>query len=689
MRLKTVVLFVTLLLFFNRSFSQTQIKSHDIGKLWETMFATGSLPNYSPLQYQMCYPGGDFRLQTYKNQARLGLWIGVSNWTDKFGTFYSQFVAEGGYMNDEATSFLFPYKNKKKSWDRMPIVDVNGNIETRFLARRSSAIKSSTIPANEQIQTTWGSSVGVKVTMTSWALANENHNSYIIREYTFTNDGMVRDTVQDGGIKPLLDGQDLTGVYFGIQLYLLPGGDRGHQIVGQHDDWAAYYGNQSGDTLRGLFYVFDGNSNRGVYENMNDIGDPDPYTGEFLSPQYPAWGVLHADAAYDDESDDTSQPSTVLIQPEKNFRSTTKGDPYSALYAHLSSGQQDHGTVGQAPNAYDPTVQTPIGMLSFGPYDIPFGEDVKIVVYEAVGSISKALAISKGADWIDGDLTFEGKTGDEAKNALIATGKDSLFMHASRAEYAWNIGLKNLPTPPPSPNLTLKSGPGKIEISWESVADKKDKQTGQVGDFAGYRVYRAEDSYLNVYNKIYEVYGDTTHYTDRDVSRGKHYYYYVTAFDDGSFNTTGIRPGQKLESSPYYNRNFDKGGVVPFIGARNDMDSIYVVPNPYHLQGLAFGGTPQDDYTDVPRPEDKLAFVGLPAFATIRIFTMSGDLVVTLQHPNPDNPNSVAESADESWYQISESWQTIKSGVYIYSIEGFDLDGKPLGVTTGKFVIIR
>jgi len=195
--------------------------------------------------------------------------------------------------------------------------------------------------------------------------------------------------------------------------------------------------------------------------------------------------------------------------------------------------------------------------------------------------------------------------------------------------------------------------------------------------------------YLNVYEKIYEVYGDTTHYTDRNVERGKPYYYYVTAFDDGTLNTTGVKPGQSLESSPYSNRNFDRGGAVPFIGARSDMDSIYVVPNPYHLQGLAYGGTIQDDYADVPRPEDKLAFVGLPAHAKIHIFTMSGDLVAELEHPNPENPNSVAESADESWYQITSSWQTIKSGVYLYYIEGWDLDMNPVGTTTGKFVVIR
>jgi hypothetical protein len=669
-----------------------QIKSHEIGHLWETMFATGSLPEYAPLQDQMSYPGGDFRLMTYKNLRGMGLWIGVENWTDKFGTSYPAFVSQGGFENSEASDFTFPIissgkvSNKKKVWNRLPIVTVNGTQESRFLDTRDASTKSSTLRADEEIETKWATNVGVQVRMKSWALANQNHNSYIVREYTLTNDGNAD---SDAGTKEL-EGQDLTGVYFGFQYYLLPGGDRGHEQIRQNDDWAVYYGSQPGDSLRGLFYVFDGDSDDN-HRAGDDVGDPDPFTGEFMSPQYPGFGVLHADYAYNDETDDPAQPLTVDIKPRRNFKSITKGDGHNSLYGELISATQSSGTLGLANNAYDATIQEPVALLSFGPYDIPAGEDVTIVLYEVVGSVPKKTAIQAGKAWKEGTLEFNGLTGDAAKNALLQTGRDSLLTYAKRAEFAWSLerGLKDLPTPPPSPSLTITSGPGKVDLEWESVADVKDKQSGETGDFAGYRVYRAVGSYLNVYEKIFEVLGDTTTFTDRGVERGRPYYYYVTAFDDGTFNTTGVKPGQSLESSPYYNRNFDKGGVVPFIGASGHMDSIYVVPNPYHLQALAYGGTIQDDYSDVPRPEDKLAFVGLPAHAKIYIFTMSGDLVAELEHPNPEDPNSVAESADEAWYQISSSWQTIKSGVYLYYVEGWDLDMNPLGTATGKFVVIR
>jgi len=400
-------------------------------------------------------------------------------------------------------------------------------------------------------------------------------------------------------------------------------------------------------------------------------------------------GILHADNAYNDENDDRSQPSTVDIKPRSLMRSYIKGNSALDLYAELTSGKQSQGTENsQVQHPYDPTVIEPVALLVFGPYDLPFGEDVKIVLYEVVGSISQKLAIDGGKSWREGTLEFNGLTGDAAKNALLATGRDSLLKNASHAEFAWRTGLENLPTPPPTPdNLVINSGPGKIELEWESVADVTDWQTKQP-DFAGYRIYRTEGNYINVYSELAEIIGDTTNYTDRAVERGKKYYYAVTAFDNGSQNTTGLYPGQPLESSRYYNRNFIVG-AVPFKGASAHLDSIYVVPNPYHIQGLAFGGSVKYSYTSVPRIEDKLSFVGLPPYATIRVFTVHGDLVATIPHPNPENPNSIAESADEEWYQISDSWQTIKSGVYIYHVEGYDLNRNPLGTATGKFVIIR
>ncbi len=661
------------------------IKSHEIGMLWETMFETGSIPSYAPIQDQMTYPGGDFWKQTRKNMAGRGLWIGTTNWRDKDSpTPHDRYVAPGGFENNEASGFTSRITNYKFVRNYLPRVLVNGTQESRIIDNRQSGFRWDGIPGDEMVETTWATYTGVQVVMTSTAYANHNHNSYIIKEYVLTNNGNTNadiNTIE-------LPGQNLEGVYFGFQYYLIPSGDRGKVEVNQHDDYAAYYGNQPGDTLRGLFYMYDGNSN---VVSTDDIGDPDKYTGEFLSPQYPGIGILHADKAYDDESDDRSQPSTIEIKPRTEF--ATPGAGNDALYNELNSGAQFSGsTEDTGLPAYDGNIRQPVAMLVFGPYNIPFGEDIKIVIYDAVGALSARQCINAGQAWINGNLDWNGLTGDAAKNAMLATGKDSLFMHAQAAEYAWEIGLENIPKPLPTPDLDINAGPGRVELEWSSVEDEEDPDTGEK-DFSGYRIYRAEGKMTNLYSNIWECGGNSGNevvhsYFDENVERGKSYWYAVTSFDDGSQNTTGLNPGESMESSVYYNRNYQYPGVSN-IGAFSSLDSVYVVPNPYHIRGLAFGGSLRDEYTEVPRIEDKISFFGLPYRAIIRIFTVSGDLVETIQHPNPENPNSITGAADEAWFSISQSYQIIKSGVYLYYIEGWDKNGNSVGSTTGKLIIIR
>ena len=166
-----LILFVLLLgVFINVNYGQTTaIKSHEIGMLWETMFASGSIPTYAPLADQMTYPGGDFRLMSRKNIAGLGIWIGTSDWTDSLGTFHTRHVSQGGFENNEARDFIKTISNKKKVRNRLSNVIVNGNLEERFLDTRSSSTKSSTIPADETIETKYATNVGVNVTMVSYA----------------------------------------------------------------------------------------------------------------------------------------------------------------------------------------------------------------------------------------------------------------------------------------------------------------------------------------------------------------------------------------------------------------------------------------------------------------------------------------------------------------------------------------
>lgn len=272
-------LVLLLMVFLSNAYSQ--LKSHQIGLLWQTMFPVGSLPNYSPLYNGMSYPGGDFFLGTQKNMERTAVWIGVTNWTNKFGQVKEHFVSEGGYLNDEAPDILEPVSNKKQVRQRLPLVDVNDEREQRILDNRKSSSRKSSLESDEKITTTWRTDVGVEVVRTSHAFANPRHDSYIIQEFDFTNTGNVD---RDDSLE--LDQQNLEGVYFGLWRTFIPSGEIGHeQMGGEHDEWCHYYGNQPEDSLRGFWYVYDGDNQRKIFD---DTGDPSEITGELLAPQYPA-----------------------------------------------------------------------------------------------------------------------------------------------------------------------------------------------------------------------------------------------------------------------------------------------------------------------------------------------------------------------------------------------------------------
>jgi hypothetical protein len=105
---------------------------------------------------------------------------------------------------------------------------------------------------------------------------------------------------------------------------------------------------------------------------------------------------------------------------------------------------------------------------------------------------------------------------------------------------------------------------------------------------------------------------------------------------------------------------------------------VYVVPNPVTLERMA-------PWTFEPNNADpsgeKAEFRNLPKCAsTVRIFTVSGDLVQTLQH------DGSAGSGTLAWNLVSRNGQTVTSGVYLFSV--VPDDGR-FPKFVGKFVVIR
>ena len=117
-----------------------------------------------------------------------------------------------------------------------------------------------------------------------------------------------------------------------------------------------------------------------------------------------------------------------------------------------------------------------------------------------------------------------------------------------------------------------------------------------------------------------------------------------------------------------------QSGHIDNSQAKSDLDKIKVVPNPYLANAL---WEPKNPYTSGRGPRS-IHFTHLPNKCTIRIFTVSGELVKEIDHES----NMIDGTAD--WDLLTKDRLSAAYGVYIYHI-----DAPGIGTKVGKFAIIK
>ncbi len=165
-------------------------------------------------------------------------------------------------------------------------------------------------------------------------------------------------------------------------------------------------------------------------------------------------------------------------------------------------------------------------------------------------------------------------------------------------------------------------------------------------------------------------------YFDRNARNGLPYFYSVVGFDHRELMEGVMEPG--LSDSPMSN--------FQYVEARSDAQEsgefvsreIYVIPNPVTSESM-------DPWRLEPNNADptglKCEFRNLPQCrCTVRIFTVSGDLVQTLYHDGSGGAGTL------QWDLLSRNDQDVTSGVYIFAVDAPDGQFK---TTIGKFVVIR
>lgn len=107
------------------------------------------------------------------------------------------------------------------------------------------------------------------------------------------------------------------------------------------------------------------------------------------------------------------------------------------------------------------------------------------------------------------------------------------------------------------------------------------------------------------------------------------------------------------------------GPIEPTAGPAADLERVRVVPNPYR----------GSEVWDQPGANE-IHFINLPARATIRIFTVAGDLVREIPHEDPVRDF-------QRWDLKNASGRQVASGIYIYRVEADRFEFQD------RFVVIR
>lgn len=277
-----------------------------------------------------------------------------------------------------------------------------------------------------------------------------------------------------------------------------------------------------------------------------------------------------------------------------------------------------------------------------------------------------------------------------------------------------------IPEPPASPGIRVEferneDGESVVALYWDRRAEESIDPVTGTKDFEGYRIYRSnpgDDRGGDILNQAtlvaqYDIPGNRTGFNtgfdavelsspatfDNDereywyrfeapgLKSGWQYLFTVTAFDEGDIDA-GLN---SFESS----RVANAVRVFPGTPPTEDLSrKVGVYPNPYRVNAAWDGGTSRTR---------KLNFYNLPEQCEIRIYTLAGEIVKTIEHDadtydgdirwydNLSAENRIIAGGEHSWDILSENGLSLAGGLYLFTVRDRD-SGE---VQRGKFVIIK
>ncbi|MCF7832611.1 MAG: fibronectin [Candidatus Marinimicrobia bacterium] len=697
-----ILIIAVLILLSAMAFGQSYIdpglqKYINVGSLQSPFSAGGcerayNTSYYEGLRWPAWYPYTDTHVIDRQ-------WMVCKKFTDSKGDYYEHL----GIMFSPSSldpNYGFPMVLNQTGKFLTPTVEVDFNqkIEADYI----DDYFSTNVSYDRKLVNVFNTYLGVEYTRTVYAYSQEYHDNYFITEYVLKNTG---NTDYDEEIE--LPDNNIEDLLFGMMprytsreaVYTVDGA-----IGYGKDQWVSFMdmkdvSNYNPDSLR-CFWTWLGQSSV-ASSSWDHIGAPDggkgslfnSKAGRLTAPQFSGMAFIHADKSATDKSDDTSQP----------LLSWHGGDTYPSVYELNESGSEDlynmltwsdvygssvdgagkgdtipmvgvnamHKPYGDEipQKKYEVTMKNDGGgaaaLFTFGPYDLEIGESVRIVLVEAVSGLGRKKCVEVGENWLANSPNLKLPNGsattnrDAYKNEWLYTGRDSLFQTFKRARAAFRNDLVIAEPPQPPTTFRINSEGDNIHLGWEPSPSESD------ANFGGYRIYRAMGSVDSFYHEIYACGAGTGNsiiydYKDRDAIRGFSYYYYITAFSDGSLNTdASLNPVGELESGRAYTQT--KRAAFLRRPQGEDLQNIRIVPNPYNLK--ADSRKPNATQLQFPGADgyDKIMFYNIPGKCVLKIYSERGDLIQEIDHQTG--------SGDEAWKITTSSGQIAVAGVYILFIE--------------------
>ncbi len=620
----------------------------------------------------------------YSNQDNFCIirtWLVCRDFTDENNTFWNY---KSAFMGGMEPGSSVPIEHKMVAQFDPPDVYVDDQLSSS-VNTGIDAIDPS-LPCDRKVVNTVNTPIGVTMTRNVYANSQQYHDNYFIIEYILENTGNI-----DADDEIELPLQTVKDLYLGW-LDHYANREAAWYVRGEHawgkymwvtqrgENYANYItGDSNADSMR-CTWAWLGQVSSLDYDN---IGGPLLQgNGRLTNAQHIGMIYLHADNGPDDSSDNPDLPVMGWNGNDTHPASASNGRDVNGMRTlwEMFAGTKlpENGQYGGYDRMDERGVSYPedladaggaSALAGFGPFTLEPGEKVRIVVAEGISGINRQLCEEIGWNWnvqsgnyiLPGGSTTSSR--NDYKNAWVYTGKDSILQTFSRARKCFENGYI-IPQPPnPPENFTVRGMGNRIRLSWDNP------RQGYAADFAGFNIYRAVEKQDTVYQKIFScTMPDSVHtFDDITAIRGFSYYYYITAFNDGSNNDGTLNPKGPLESSRFYTTT-----VLPAALKRppgETLEEIRVVPNPYNI-------TMRSQQYGTEEDRDKIMFLNIPGECIIRIFTERGDLIKTLYHNDG--------TGDEAWNSVTSRRQVVVSGIYIAHIE--TPDGQSI---FKKFIIIR